>query len=106
MIRHGKDPAAVVDAAADALAPSPRRVARAQVVIAALAFVVVTLLVVMVLSLYALLDSRHDAQVDFNRRFDAGLCQAIDFAADPKQPVTPRELAFRHHFGCKSRVAK
>lgn len=100
-----KDPQAVVTAASVALSPSPRKLARAQIVIAACCFAAVLLLASSVLSLYALLNARHDRQVDFNRHFDAGLCAAIDFAADPRVKPDAQEIRFRQHYGCKTRSA-
>jgi hypothetical protein len=98
-----KDPQAVVTAASEALKPSPRRLARAQVAIAACCFAAVLLLAASILSLWALLGHRHEAQVDFNRRFNAGLCQVVEFVADPSTPPDGSEVRFRQHYGCPPR---
>lgn len=97
------DPDAVIDAAVQALKPSPRRLARVQVWVAACCLLAVGLLVSSVLSLYALLGQRHERQVDFNRSFNAGLCQVVDFLADPHVAPDAHEIRFREHYGCKPR---
>lgn len=101
-----KDPQAVVVAASEALKPSPRRLAKAQIIVAACCFAAVMLLATSVLSLYALLNARHDRQTDFNRQFNAGLCSVVDFTADPRVKPDAKEIRFRQHYGCKPRSVK